>query len=162
DISLSLDTQRAGTHSGELRVEIGHERVAVPVSVTVRPQEPNLIRVLVVETPFSKFSTSDATTFAPWLNLVPAADLDVPCLDAGRGMPVTRESDPAKFDVVLLGMEGLVRLGDSDVGSLKRFVERGGRAILAANAFFVGTVGKANELLVPHGFRMTDTEPREQ
>ncbi len=162
DISLSLDTGRAGDYSGEVRVEIGHQRIAVPVSVTVRPQELKLTRVLIVETPFEKFSTGDATDFAPWLNLVRGADLDVHYLDTKPGMPVLREIDLAKFDVLLLGMGGLVRLLDSDIARLKRFVERGGRAILAANAFFVGTVGKANELLVPYGLRMTDTESRDQ
>src|SRR5262249_25978469 len=60
DIWLSLDTRRAGDYSGALHVEIGRQRVAIPVSVTVRPQMPHLTRLLVVQTPFSRFSTSDA------------------------------------------------------------------------------------------------------
>jgi hypothetical protein len=162
DISLSLDTERAGDYSGDLRFEIGRERVAVPLSVTVRPQMPHLTRVLVLETPFSKFSTNDATMFAPWLDLVNGAHLDVHYLDARRGMPVLREFDLAKIDVVLLGMEGLVGLQDSDIRLLKQFVEQGGRTVLAANHFFVGTVGKANELLVPYGLRMTDVESHDR
>jgi hypothetical protein len=51
-----------------------------------------------------------------------------------------------------------VSLQDSDVVLLKRFVEGGGRLILAANYFFRGTVSKSNELLEPYGLRMQDTE----
>jgi hypothetical protein len=158
DIWLSVDTRRAGDYSGQLLVEIGRQRVAVRVGATVRPQMPYLTRLLVVETPFSRFSTSDAAKFDPWLDLVSGAHLDVHYLDARPGTPVLREIDLAKFDVVLLGMEGLTDLRDSDLRRLKQFTERGGRTILAANHFFVGTVGKANEFLVPYGLRLTDTE----
>src|SRR5262249_34983564 len=54
DIWVSLDTRRAGEYSGELRVGLGQEQVAVPVGAWVRPQMPRLTRLLVVETPFSR------------------------------------------------------------------------------------------------------------
>ena len=162
DLWLSIDTRRAGEYSGELRVEIGREGVAVPVSVTVRPQLPHLTRLLVVETPFERFSTSDAAIFDPWLDLVSKSHLDVHYLDSRHRGAVLEKIDLEKFDIVLLGMEGLVGLVDSDIRLLRAFMERGGRTIVAANAFFVGTVGKANELLVPYGLRMKDTEPRDR
>ena len=159
---LSVDAGRAGSYSGELRVELGRERIAIPVSATVRPQMPGLTRLLVVETPFSKFSTSDAKLFTPWLELISGGHFDVHYLDAQQGLPVLRKIDLAKIDVVLLGTEGLLGLRDSDITQLKQFLEAGGRMVLAANRFFVGTVGKANELLVPYGLRMNDTESRDQ
>jgi hypothetical protein len=162
DIWVSVDTRRAGDYSGELRVALGREQVAVPMGAWVRPQMPRLTRLLVVETPFSRFSTGDASFFEIWRNLVDGAHLDVHYLDVRPGAPVLRSIDLAKFDVVLLGMEGLTGLSDSDADRLKRFTERGGRTILAANHFFVGTIAKANGLLVPYGLRMTDTEPRER
>src|SRR5262249_47058105 len=69
DIWLSVDTRRAGDYSGELLVVLGRQRVAVPVGATVRPQMPHLTRLLVVETPLSRFSTRDAAMFDPWLDL---------------------------------------------------------------------------------------------
>ena len=158
DIAVSVDTGREGDHSGVLRVEIGGQRVEVPVGATVRPRKPDLSRVLVAETPFTKFSTDDATLFAAWLKLVEGADLDVHYLEVRRGSPVLRDIDLANFDVVLLGEGGLVLLVDSEVERLKAFAGRGGRIVVAANAFFVGSVAKANELLTPHGLRMIDTE----
>ncbi len=159
---MSVDTSRPGNYSGDLLVEIGRQQVAVRVSVTVRAQMPNLTRLLVVSTPFSKYSTSDATTFAPWLEEVSGGHLDPHYLEVRRGASVLGKVDLAKIDVVLLGMEGLFFLQDSDTKLLKQFMERGGRSILAANHFFQGTVARANELLVPYGLRMTDSEnPRQ-
>jgi hypothetical protein len=162
DIWVSVDTRRAGEYSGELRVELGREQVAIPVGVTVRPQMPHLTRLLVVETPYSRFSTRNADDFATWRDLVEGAHLDVHYLEGRPGAYGLRAIDLAKFDVVLLGMEGLIYLRDSDIGRLELFTERGGRTIVAANRFFRGTVSKANELLVPYGLRMIDTEPTDR
>jgi hypothetical protein len=162
DISVSIDTATAGSYSGELRVEIGRSRAAVPVSATVRPQMPNLTRLLVATTPISKFSTSDATVFSTWLDVVSEGHLDVDYHVSRRGLPVLRKVDLKDIDVVLLGMEGIHDLQDSDIKLLKQFTEEGGRTILSANAFFVGTVAKANQLLVPYGLRMTDGEAQDR
>lgn len=162
DIWVSVDTRRAGDFSGELRVALGREQVAVPVGVWIRPQMARLTRLLVVQTPFHRFSTGDADFFAIWKDLVEGAHLDVHYLDARPGRPVLRDIDLAKFDVVLLGMAGLTDLTDSNIDRLKRFTEQGGRTIVAANYFFRGTVAKANQLLVPYGLEMTDAESRDQ
>jgi hypothetical protein len=120
---------------------------------------PRLTRLLVTETPFSRFSTSDAALFDAWRQIIDGAHLDVHYLDARPGLPVLRAFDLAKIDVVLLGQEGLLGLDDSDVDRLKTFTEQGGRTIVAANYFFRGTVGKANALLTPYSLRMRDVEP---
>jgi hypothetical protein len=162
DLSLSLDTERAGSCSGDLRLEFGRQRVAIPVSATVRPQMPLLTRLLVVQTPFTKFSTSDATIFAAWLDLIGEGHFDVHYLTSQHGLPVIRKIDLAKIDVVLIGTEGLFGAQESDIKLLKQFTEGGGRTVVAANYFFRGTVAKANELLVPYGLRMADTESRDR
>jgi hypothetical protein len=161
DLALSLDTQRPGNFSGDIRLEIGDQRVAVPVAATVRPQMPGLTRLLVVQTPFAKFTTKDTTMFAAWSDLISEGHFDVHYLDAQHGTSVLGKIDLAKIDVVLLGQEGLF-FHDSDVKRLKDFIERGGRVILAANFFYRGTVAKANELLTPYGLRMIDTESQER
>jgi hypothetical protein len=160
DIELSVDTGRAGPWSGVIRLDIGQQQVSIPVSATVRPQMPQLTRLLVVETPFNKYSGSNADVFKPWLKLMEDGHFDVHYLAARHGMPVIGKVDLAQIDVVLLGMSGLLFLQDSDVTRLKQFVDDGGRLVLAANRFFRGTVVKANELLEPYGLSMVDTENR--
>ncbi len=92
DIWVSVNTRHAGDYSGELRVTLGREQVAVPVGAWVRPQMPGLTRLLVVETPFSRFSTGDASFFEIWKNLVDGAHLDVHYLDVRPGRPCSARS----------------------------------------------------------------------
>jgi hypothetical protein len=159
DVSLAIDTRRAGEHSGAVDVEVAGLKVKAPVSVTVLVREAGRTRVLVVETPFDKFSTSDGTHFATWLGIVKAARLDVDYWDVTPGQAVLRDKDLTEFDVILLAETGLIYLQEPDVERLKKFVDQGGRVVVAANAFYVGTVAKANEILIPYGLRMNATEP---
>jgi hypothetical protein len=158
DVLVSVDTQNAGDFRGKLKVSIGDQDVEVPVDVKILDQEPDLRRVLVVETPFHRFSTGDATLFEPWLELVKSARLDVHYLEVDHGRPVLRDLDLSKFDVVLLAGDGLMSARENDFERLRTFVSDGGRVILAANHFFVGTVEKANEFLASFGLRMSDVE----
>ncbi len=158
DIDVSIDTGRAGEDSGAIRVTVGGQRVEVPVRASVRARVAGATRVLVAETPFEKFSTSDGTLFDTWRKLVDSAGLDVDYAEIA-GASVLEGVDLANFDVVLLGTSGVFRLTDGDVAALRRFAERGGRVIMTANHFFMGTVEKANRILVPYGLRMKDEEP---
>ncbi len=159
DVDVSILTTRAGEHSGTIHITVGEQRVEVPVRASIRPRVAGATRVLVAETPFEKFSTSDGTLFDSWRKLVDSAGLDVDYLEIG-GASVLDGVDLANFDVVLLGCTGVFRLTDGDVTALRRFVEGGGRVIMTANHFFMGTVDKANKMLVPYGLRMKDEEPR--
>ncbi len=158
DISLAVSTQRIGRHSGTMKVRIGGQRLEIPIEVHVTAKNSYATSVLVVETPFTAMSTDDTSLFEPWLSLVETAGLDVHYLNVDRKQPVLREMDLADFDVVLLATGGLVFLRDEDIERLKSFVSDGGRLVLCANAYFMGSVEKANQLLVPAGLHMTDTE----
>ncbi len=159
-LRVSLNTASAGEFAGELHVEVGGRRVAVPVAASVRPPMPGLTRLLVFSTPFTSTSTSDATAFDRWLKLVDDAGLDVQYLDVQPRQAVLGRVDVEKLDVVLLGMSGLLALADPDVKLLQAFVDRGGRVIVFANAAYLGTVDSANRLLVPVGLRMLNVNPR--
>lgn len=158
DVLVAVDTRSAGDFRGKLKVSIGDQEVEVSVDVKVLDQEPGLRRVLVVETPFQRFSTGDATVFEPWLDLVKSARLDVHYLEVDRGRPVLRDLDLSEFDVVLLAGAGLISAGEKDFDKLKTFVRDGGRVVVAANHFFMGTVAKANEFLASFGLRISDVE----
>jgi hypothetical protein len=160
DISVSVNTAQPGAYSAPLCVQVGTQRVEIPVTVDISPREADETRLLVVETPFQRFSTADATLFVPWLELVKKAKLDCHYLESERNQPVLRDLDLSAFDVILLGESGLVWAQEADIAKLKKFIGDGGRVVVTANYFFRGTVAKANELLVPCGLRMTDAEPQ--
>jgi len=160
DIFVSIDTQHVGKISGTMVVEIGAQKVEVPIKANVLPQDPNATSLLVVQTPFNRVSTEDASRFNPWLKLVESEGLDAHYIDIIRHEPVLRDLDLSQFDVILLASTGLYFALNADVERLNQFVADGGRLIVSANAFMAGTVEKANELLTPAGLRMNDTEPR--
>ena len=70
----------------------------------------------------------------------------VPSLLAiGRQLYLT-VADPTKLDVILLSEMGLIALTDRDLARLKRFVDQGGRLVVTADAFFVGTCNDISSL----------------
>ncbi|MBI5760699.1 MAG: hypothetical protein HZA46_19445 [Planctomycetales bacterium] len=160
DIFISVNTALAGNNSAPIGVQIGEQQFEIPVTVTVAAKEADGTRLLVAGTPFHRASTEDATIFNAWLELVTSAKLDCHYLDVEPFQPVLRELDLSAFDVVLLGGGGLINVLQTDVAKLNKFLSDGGRVVVFANHFMKGSVAKANELLVPHGLRMTDTEPQ--
>jgi hypothetical protein len=160
DVLISVNTSVAGEFDGRMTVEVGDQKVDVPVGAHVFEQEPGLTRILIVGTPFHRFSTSHAATFDPWLEIVRSSKLDVHYMEIDRAQAVLQTiEDLSNFDVVLLSGEGIYSARPTDFAQLKPFINSGGRVIVTANAFMLGTVDKANEFVVPYDLKMTDTEP---
>jgi len=160
DVFVSLNTTKPGELDDKLTVRVGAKEIVIPVSAEIIEKNPDATRVLVVETPISRFSTNDASHFDAWLKLVKSAKLDVSTLEVDHGLPVLRDLDLSNFDVILLGGTGIFSAKEEDLDKLKTFVESGGRVIVTANYFFRGTVEAANKFVVPLGLKMADTEPR--
>ena len=158
DVFVSFETRDPGAFSDSIEVKVGETRVAVPVACEVLEIGPGLTRVLIVDTPFQRFSTMDATAFDPWLALVKSAKLNVSYLESDRETPVLRDIDLSKFDVVLLAGGGVINAHESDYRKLKTFVYYGGRLVVTANAFFRNTVEKANEFVTHYGLRLSDVD----
>src|SRR5262249_24970471 len=91
-------------------------------------------------------------------DLVAEAKWDVSYLTVARGKPVLRDLDLSKFDVVLLAPDALLEASAADIKRARAFAERGGRLVVAANRFFVGSVEAANKVLEGYGVKMLDTE----
>ncbi len=90
-VEFALDTSATSDLSGEFSVTLGAAAAKVPVSATVRPAKKGLTRLLVVETPFSRYSTGHGADFKAWTDLVADASLDVNYLLVTRGRPVLRD-----------------------------------------------------------------------
>lgn len=157
-IELAIDTSAEGDLSGEITATLGNASVKVPVSAMVKPAKKGLTRLLIVETPFHRYSTSHGEDFKGWTDLVKASSLDVNYLEVTRGKPVLRDLDLSKFNCVLLASTGLVDLQDEDIKRVREFAEAGGRVVVSANHFFRGTVDKANAVLEGYGIKMRDKE----
>jgi hypothetical protein len=143
-----------------MAVTFGQQTVKVPIRATVKPRRAGLLRMLVVATPFERFSTQDGRMFDAWTELVKAAAWDVSYLLTAPGKAVLRDCDLAPFDTLLLGRDGLFRLTPADVKRVRAFAEAGGRVVVAANSFYRGTVQQANNVLAGYGIELQDTESR--
>ena len=158
DIAVTIDTANRGLVSAPMVMSVGERRVEVTARADIRPRTPDLPRILVADTPFQKYSTDDSKLFDPWLTLVERGGFDVDYLEVRSAATVFDGVELANYDTVLLSQLGLVRLNTEDIGALRRYIENGGRVILAANAIFQGTVEKANMVLGPCGLEIRDTE----
>jgi hypothetical protein len=159
-VEFALDTTKVAEFTGDVAVQLNATSVRVPVSASVRPQRAGLLRLLVVETPFQRFSTSDGGHFRQWTDLVAAAPWDVSYLLANRNQPVLRDLKLSDYGAVLLGPEGVFGMTPADLKRLRAYVEDGGSVLVMANCFFQGTVAKANTLLEPYGVVVADEETR--
>jgi hypothetical protein len=107
-VEIGIDTTTAGEFSGELTVTLGQTTAKVPVSATVKDGRPGLCRILIAETPFEKWSTSDGTMFQAWTELVKDSPFEVNYLLIHRGKPVLRDLELEKFNTVFLCAGALV------------------------------------------------------
>jgi hypothetical protein len=158
-VYVAVSTDRIGEYVGTIGVEVGSQKTTIPVKVNVLAPDALARRMLIVSSPFNCSSTAAAAAFDPWLRLVESANLDPDYFEVLQNQSVLRQLDLSKYGVILIGEYGLLRLHDSDIAKLKQFVNDGGRLLVCANCFFHGTVDRANEVLVPAGLRMTDSEP---
>lgn len=157
-VVIAIDTNKPGTFEGEIKVTLGGHAAKVPVSVVVKSADAAAIRILVAESPFHAYSTSDGGTFKAWTDLVTDAKWNVDYLSVTRGKPVMRDLDLTRYGTVLLPGDALVSATEQDINGLRAFVEKGGRLVIAANHFFGRSVEKANTILDGYGLKMVDAE----
>jgi hypothetical protein len=93
---------------------------------------------------------------------VERSGIDVDYLEVRTEKPILDGVDLKPFNTVLLGERGIAELKPTDIQALRKYAEAGGRVIVTADYFFRGTVTKANQLLLPYGLEMQDTESKIQ
>ena len=158
-VEIAIDTTSARELSGEVTVTLGKTTAKVPVSAVVKPRRPGLSRVLLVESPFTRYSTHDGTAFKVWTDLVNDSPLDVSyLLVSPGGKPLLRDLDLAKFDCVFLSSLGLFALTPKDIERVRAYAEGGGRVVAAANYFFNNSVRHANAVLTGYGLELQAKE----
>jgi hypothetical protein len=157
-VEIGIDTTTAGEFRGVLTVTLGQTTAQVPVSATVKARGPGLSPILIASTPFDRWSAEDGTMFEAWTDLVKDSPFDVSYLLVHRGKPVLRDLVLEKFDCVFLTAEALVSATPTDVQRAREYAEKGGRVIVAADHFFMGSVKGANAVLNGYGLQMRDEE----
>lgn len=159
-ISFRLITDSPGDCRGNLVVRLkggayGVTNLLVPVSARiVAAPGTNARPVLITETPYECYATGDGKDFEPLATLNRRLSERGVKVDFCRHLPRNLNG----YGTILLAGSEMARLDSAQTKSLRQFVAGGGRLILAANAFFVPTVPKANTLLNPYGLQIVDRD----
>lgn len=158
ELILSFDTKTPAMHNGEIHVQYGSQEATIPVACVVAERAVGGLQVLVADTPFTVFFTSDDSDFDAWRELVRTTATNVNYLHVPHKGPTFGDLTLSRYHVILLHVGGLFGLTDEELIRLDTFVADGGRCVLAANAFMQGSPERVNSLSAPHGIRMFDTE----
>jgi hypothetical protein len=126
DLVVAILTDRVGELEGRIRITYGPQTAELPVKAKVVARVAGQPRVLIAETPFERYSTSESSHFNTWRAIVESSGADVSYLDVPDGGPVLREIDLSQFQVILLGETGLIHLRPSELDRLDGFVRGGG------------------------------------
>jgi hypothetical protein len=148
-VLLKLNTTRPGNYAGKVKVTLGRRESSLPIRFRVRDATSGE-RVLVTASPYQEFATEDGSSFAA-VTRVLSSLTSVDCTDE---LPATVEP----YRTILLGDSALSRISPKDVTRMRTFVEKGGRLILPCDAFFQGTIPKANEILAGYGLMVVTND----
>jgi len=160
-VNLHLVGDQPGDHDGKLTIRL-ERRGYVPTTMTIPVRvkvlaKPSRWTVLLTETPFERYSTDDGRMFKPLAGITSRLAEQGVRLDFRHDLPKSLEA----WNAILLGGATLACLDTNSTSRLQQFVAGGGRLILCADAFFVGSNSKANDLLNRYGLRM-DTKDAAQ
>ena len=158
DVEVTFKTEKPGLLNGNLKVTVAGQSIEIPVRAEVLPREKLSRRVMVLDTPFDKFSTQDSTIFDTWRELVRTQGISADYLRSERRTTDVMRERLKEAHALILAEGGLIGLQDEEVKDIESFVQEGGTLIVMANAFYKGTIPKGNLLLKPHGLELKDSE----
>ena len=159
-ISFLLNTDSPGDYQGNLVVHLrgsayGNTNKVVPVTARVIAAIPsNAPAVLIAETPYECYATDNGKAFEPLAALNTRLAAKGVKVSFCRHLPGSLNA----FRTILVAGPEMARLDTPQMKRLQEFVTGGGRLILAANAFFVPTVPKANTVLNSFGLQIVDQD----
>jgi hypothetical protein len=151
--NFQLDTSRSGEFSGEIEARWERRKAFLPIKIKIEPASASskVRRILITETPFDSDSTEAGTNFLATTELLSRLPVQVDLLDK---LPQHLTS----YETILLAGGTLSRVSPEQIEQLRHFAHGGGRLVLAANAFFGGTVASANTISAGMGLHLQGSD----
>jgi hypothetical protein len=150
-VYLTIDTPRPASYTGRVKLRLDDREASLPMDLTIISPSARTFRLLITETPFVAESTPSGLDFVSAAKVLTALKVQLDCL---RELPPQLKD----YQTILLAEGTLVSLKDEELARLVAFVRGGGRLVIAANAFFVGTVAKANQIIADCGLTILDKD----
>src|ERR1044071_1800137 len=149
--NMSLNTERPGKFTGNVRVTMSRCTASLPVKVTVVPRTPKQPHLLIASTPYEAYTTENGSHFRDITTVLSSVPLSADYL---HDLPANLKP----YTAILLAAAALVRLKEDDISRLIGFVEGGGRLMFACDAFMAGSVPSANRVLTNYGLEMVNQD----
>lgn len=159
-LRLSFDTSRTGRFQGSIRFRGGLYASDIGVDFTVVAPQPGQPRVLILDTPWTHYGVEESTMLQPWLGIVRSSGVSADYRWLREADHYEPMPDLSGYQSVLLSGDSLYSLSVAEGDELRRFASEGGRLLVFANRFYVGSVQAANRLLGPAGIRWIDREAK--
>lgn len=157
-LSVQMDTSKPGPVQARVVVRLGAEQIPITITATVLPAMRTSPSVVLASGPMHARSTDDPARFDTLRKILARGKIQAHQVvepTAGRWFdPILLQS----AQTVLLADSALVRLHHEDELLLQGFVCGGGRLVVCASGFMVGTQPVANRLLAPFGLEIPKLE----
>lgn len=157
-VGFSVDTSSIGDYSGTLIIETTAGDINVDVKITIRSTPVPTAKMLVVDTPFDRYSTSTPETFKTMTDVMDSGLVNVSYVSTenlgDHNLSVMNFED---YDVVLLAQGGLSYV-QANVDYLKDYVNNGGCLIVCADSFWSTSIENANLILNDFDLSIRDEE----
>ncbi len=153
---VDVDTSTAGLVDSHITIAWENEVLTLPIRYTVRAEAKGRRRILVAQTPFNGKRLKEGENLDAWRTLTADADFDVEYLDttAGGGTALGLK-ELAPFESVLLATDAIDQIDIPErYQSLLKYVEEGGRLIIASNAYLGGSTDRANQFVAAYGLEV--------
>ena len=148
---MTADAARTGAYSGQLKLRLNNREASLPIELAVMPPPAKLLRVLIAQTPYSSDETEYGSDLDAATMVLASLKAQIDCL---HQLPAQLEV----YQTILLAEDALLSVKDEQVSRLQKFVRNGGRLVIACNAFLVGTVANANEIIADYGLKVVDKD----
>lgn len=155
---FSVNTSSIGDYSGTLIIKTTAGDINVDVKVTIRSTPKPTAKMLVLDTPFHRYSTSDPEVFKTMTDVMDAGLANVSYVSVenlgGYDLSVLNLEN---YDVVLLAQDGVGYI-KANVDYLKDYVNKGGCLIVCADHFWGSSIENANLILNYFNLSIRDEE----
>jgi hypothetical protein len=158
--AISVATDKPGKYAGDVKVRYGDHQLTIPLEVTVIPRPRDVPKILFVSSPFQGVLGIEPEHVRTLREITSAGNAEFSFKESVMTPGYPQPEFLAQFDVIVLQYEQLIDAGanESLVQLFQDYVRGGGRLVLLANAFMVGTVHSANEIARPFGLRIDPGE----
>ena len=151
EVEMALNTSKAGDYVGDVQVTLDNRKASLPVRVAIHALPKDVPQMLIATTPFEADSTDRGSNFEATTQMIASLSVSPNYLD---DLPERLDH----YQTILLAGSAMARLSATNASRLRTFAEKGGRLVMACDAFYWGTTPSANQILINYGLQVVNKD----